>query len=113
MKPASDLVILGDWGTSVCRLYLCRFHQQELTVVARTQGPGIKHINDPEARFFGLCKAWFEQYGSVPVFLIGTVGADIGRAPTSRACQKAASKDLQPLLATASKSCQTHLREYG
>jgi 2-dehydro-3-deoxygalactonokinase len=78
VKPASDLVILGDWGTSVCRLYLCRFHQQELTVVARTQGPGIKHINDPEARFFGLCQAWFEQYGSVPVFLIGTVGADIG-----------------------------------
>ena len=78
MNSASSLIILGDWGTSECRLYLCRFHQQQLSVVARTQGRGIKHCNDPEARFFELAKAWFEQYGAMPVFLIGTVGADIG-----------------------------------
>jgi len=78
MKSASNLIILGDWGTSVCRLYLCRFHQQELSVVARTQGRGIKHSNDPEARFFELAQAWLDQYGVIPVFLIGTVGADIG-----------------------------------
>jgi 2-dehydro-3-deoxygalactonokinase len=78
MKSASNLVILGDWGTSACRLYLCRFHQQQLSVVARTQGRGIKHGNDPEARFFELAQAWFEQFGAIPVFLIGTVGADIG-----------------------------------
>jgi 2-dehydro-3-deoxygalactonokinase len=78
MSQYSELMILGDWGTSVCRLYLCRFHQQQLTVIARTHGRGIKYINDPEARFFELCQAWFEQYGAMPVFLIGTVGADIG-----------------------------------
>ena len=78
MHTASNLVILGDWGTSACRLYLCRFHQQQLSVIARTQGRGIKHCNDPEACFFELARAWLEQYAAIPVFLIGTVGADIG-----------------------------------
>ncbi|MGO4890812.1 2-dehydro-3-deoxygalactonokinase [Flavobacterium sp. W21_SRS_FM6] len=78
MNAKSGLMVLGDWGTSVSRFYLCRFYQQHLTVLARSQGRGIKHISDPEACFFELCQDWFNQYGPLPVFLIGTVGADIG-----------------------------------
>lgn len=74
----SDLMILGDWGTSACRLYLCRWENQTLTVEGRTQGRGIKNNLDPESCFFELCQGWFNQHGKLPVFLIGTVGADIG-----------------------------------
>lgn len=83
MIKHSDIIILGDWGTSTCRFYLCRFNQQRLTVLARTTGPGIKHAGEPEHAFFTLCQPWFNQYGLVPVFLIGTVGADIGWQQTS------------------------------
>lgn len=83
MTRRSDIIILGDWGTSVCRLYLCRFNQQNLTVLERTTGPGIKHAKEPEQAFFSLCQPWFGQYGNVPVFLIGTVGAEIGWKQTS------------------------------
>lgn len=83
MNSQSDIIILGDWGTSVCRLYLCRFHQQALTVLARTKGMGIKYINNPEARFFEMCQPWIEQYGNVSVFLIGAVGSDTGWQQTN------------------------------
>lgn len=74
----SGLMILGDWGTSSCRLYLCRWQNQVLSVEARTEGRGIKNNLDPEASFFELCGDWFTVHGNIPVFLIGTVGADIG-----------------------------------
>lgn len=74
----SELMILGDWGTSACRLYLCRWQENTLTVEDRTRGRGIKNNLDPEACFFELCQGWFDQFGNLPVFLIGTVGADIG-----------------------------------
>lgn len=78
MDTKDGLIVLGDWGTSVGRFYLCRFYQQKITVIARAQGRGIKHISDPQACFFELCQDWFNQYGPIPVYLIGTVGADIG-----------------------------------
>lgn len=78
MADLSRLMILGDWGTSVCRLYLCDWRDDILSVVARKKGPGIKHTEDHESSFFELCQPWFDQHGKMPVFLIGTVGADIG-----------------------------------
>lgn len=78
MPNANELIILGDWGTSSCRLYLCRWQNAKLTVEDRKQGQGIKHTSEPEARFFDLCDSWFSEFGKLPVFLIGTVGADIG-----------------------------------
>jgi 2-dehydro-3-deoxygalactonokinase len=98
MTNRSDIIILGDWGTSACRLYLCRFNQQQLTVLARTAGPGIKHLREPEEDFFTLCQPWITEYGQVPVFLIGTVGADIGWKETSYVSCPA---DKQHLLAAA------------
>ena len=84
-------MILGDWGTSVCRLYLCNWQDDTLTVIDRKQGKGIKHTEDAEQSFFVLCQHWLAQYGKMPVFLIGTVGADIGwktapyvKCPTDR-----------------------------
>ncbi len=74
----SGLMILGDWGTSACRLYLSRWKNQVLTVEDRTEGLGIKNNLDPESCFFDLCGDWFAEHGKIPVFLIGTVGADIG-----------------------------------
>lgn len=78
MITNNGLMVIGDWGTSVSRFYLCHFNQQRITVLARSQGRGIKHISDPQACFFELCQGWFDQHGPLPVFLIGTVGADIG-----------------------------------
>ena len=71
-------VIFGDWGTSVCRLYLCRRDASGITVEDRCKGPGIKHSQDHEAAFFELCQPWLNAHGKLPVYLIGTVGADIG-----------------------------------
>lgn len=78
MSVPYDKLILGDWGTSACRLYLCDWVDSTLTVVDRTQGPGIKHVDDAETTFFNLCQSWFDSLGHIPTFLIGTVGADIG-----------------------------------
>lgn len=74
----SQMMILGDWGTSVCRLYLCRFINDELTVTDRKSGPGSKNNLDLEESFFALCSDWLDEFGKVPVFLIGTVGSNIG-----------------------------------
>ena len=78
MVQCSRLVILGDWGTSVCRLYLCSWQSDTLLVIDRQTGAGIKHTESPENSFFDMCQHWFDEHGSLPVFLIGTVGADIG-----------------------------------
>lgn len=74
----SDLLILGDWGTSACRLYLCCWQNNTLTVKDRTQGQGIKNNQNPESSFFAMCQPWIDEHGKIPAFLIGTVGADIG-----------------------------------
>ncbi|GAB5379115.1 MAG: 2-dehydro-3-deoxygalactonokinase [Aliiglaciecola sp.] len=77
-NSSPQMMILGDWGTSVCRLYLCQFIDEQLTVVDRKAGPGSKKDLDLEQSFFNLCSDWLEEFGRVPVFLIGTVGSNIG-----------------------------------
>lgn len=78
MDQKTELMILGDWGTSACRLYLCSWQGQDLHVLERITGKGIKHVQHAEQYFFQICQQWFEQHNNLPVFLIGTVGANIG-----------------------------------
>lgn len=77
MTPNSYLV-LGDWGTSVCRLYLCQWQQGSLQVIARSKGSGIKQTNDFEASFSALYQPWRQQFGILPIYLIGAVGSNLG-----------------------------------
>lgn len=98
MKGRSDIMILGDWGTSVCRLYLCRWQNGILSVEDRKTGKGTKNNGDPEASFFALCGDWFNDFGNMPVFLIGTVGSNIGWKQVPYVC---CPTDQHQLLASA------------
>lgn len=100
MQMASQHLILGDWGTSVCRLYLCAWNGHSLDILDRLKGKGIKNNADPESSFFALCEHWFERVGPAPVYLIGTVGADIGWHTTSYV---SCPTDQQQLFLQASK----------
>ena len=78
MKRADGLMILGDWGTTVNRLYLAQWQHGKLNILARVEGQGTKNNADPEASFFQLSQAWRQKHGVMPVYLIGTVGSNIG-----------------------------------
>ncbi|MDC0601650.1 2-dehydro-3-deoxygalactonokinase [Aliiglaciecola sp.] len=78
MLTQNKMMILGDWGTTVNRLYLCKWHEDHLDICDRAQGQGTKNNPDPETSFFELAQPWFEQHGKIPVYLIGTVGSNLG-----------------------------------
>lgn len=71
-------LVLGDWGSSVFRLYLCVWRHGQLEIKARAKGEGIKNTDDFEQCFFTLYDPWLKQYGSCPVYLIGAVGSNLG-----------------------------------
>lgn len=72
------LLVLGDWGTTVNRLYLCKWQNNSLAIIDRAEGLGTKNNPDPESSFFDLAQPWFAQHGNMTVYLIGTVGSNIG-----------------------------------
>lgn len=78
MALSKGIMILGDWGTTVNRLYLAQWQDNELTILDRAEGQGTKNNADPEESFFQLSQKWLTQHGPVPVYLIGTVGSNIG-----------------------------------
>jgi len=78
MKRADGLMILGDWGTTVNRLYLAKWQDGQLNILDRAEGQGTKNNADPEASFFELSQGWLQKHAVMPVYLIGTVGSNIG-----------------------------------
>lgn len=71
-------MILGDWGTTVNRLYLCEWVDNKLHILDRVEGQGTKNNPDPEASFFALADKWLSTYPDMTIYLIGTVGSNIG-----------------------------------
>jgi 2-dehydro-3-deoxygalactonokinase len=104
--------ILGDWGTSQCRLYLCTgddalgtFH-----IIDEAVGKGIKHLTNPEDYFFKLCKRWLAKYGQMPVYLIGVVGSDAGWHQAGYIpCPTIIDTIFNNSLSFDAKGCQIHI----
>ena len=71
-----DLYILGDWGTSACRLHLLEDDRLRDGI----DGPGIKFCGDPATAFADMTQGWTDIHGHLPALLCGTVGANIGWA---------------------------------
>lgn len=72
----SDHYILGDWGTSNLRVYLCDRDNQ---IVDTLLGSGIADVQTQAADyFFELIAAWREQYGALDITLSGMAGSNIG-----------------------------------
>ncbi|NVJ98204.1 MAG: 2-dehydro-3-deoxygalactonokinase [Alphaproteobacteria bacterium] len=70
-----SIFIVGDWGTSRLRLFLCDGGKTLETL----EGPGIGKLSaSPEETLFELIAPWQEQYGKSPITLTGMVGSNIG-----------------------------------
>jgi 2-dehydro-3-deoxygalactonokinase len=67
--------ILGDWGTSRLRLFLCAGER----VLETLQGPGIGALREPAADTLRpLIAGWRKTYGPLPLFLCGMAGSRNG-----------------------------------
>lgn len=70
----SKPMILGDWGTSSCRLYLCEGE----TILDSATAPGIKFVDSPEVTFIETVSPWLVKHGPLKAVLCGMVGSNIG-----------------------------------
>lgn len=74
----TGLVVLGDWGTSQVRLWLCRGD----AVVETATGPGIAALRadgrTPAEVLAALTGPWHRDHGRLKTLLCGMVGANIG-----------------------------------
>ena len=68
--------IVGDWGTSNLRLFLC---SEDGAVLASKTGPGAAAVDQPYPRLLStLLSDWQRAHGELPVVLCGMVGSSIG-----------------------------------
>lgn len=68
--------VLGDWGTSRLRLFLCA---QDDALVETCEGPGIGRLmQSPEDTLFELIAPWQGRFSIRTVTLAGMVGSNIG-----------------------------------
>lgn len=70
----SKPIILGDWGTSSCRLYLCEGE----TILDSMTAPGIKFVESADVTFIETIQPWLTEYGPLKAVLCGMVGSNIG-----------------------------------
>jgi 2-dehydro-3-deoxygalactonokinase len=74
VKPAA--VIVGDWGTSKLRLFLCT---GDGTVLATKAGPGAAAVDRPFPQLLSaLLSDWQRGHGELPIVLCGMVGSSFG-----------------------------------
>ena len=83
-------IILGDWGTTACRLHLV----QKGRAVDGTSGPGIKFTDDPAKTYADMVAGWEAAHGPLPALLCGTVGANIGWRDASYVTAPSAMADI-------------------
>ncbi len=68
--------IVGDWGTSNLRLFLCDDGGQPL---ATLRGPGAARVDALFPRVLSsLVSDWQREHGDLPIVLCGMVGSSIG-----------------------------------
>ena len=77
--------ILGDWGTSARRLYLCRREGETVTVLEEKTGQGVKYERAFELALASDISAWVAAHGRMPVILSGMIGSNIGWVETTYA----------------------------
>ncbi len=66
--------ILGDWGTSSARFYLC----QNGAVKDCVNGPGVKFTDNVGEAFHEAVNPWVRTHGPLTSVLCGMVGSNIG-----------------------------------
>lgn len=80
------LLIAVDWGTSHLRAYLCRqcppshangFNELELKEWKKGAGV-LKVTHDFESELFRVLQPWLNQYGTLPIIMMGQIGSSIG-----------------------------------
>jgi 2-dehydro-3-deoxygalactonokinase len=72
----AERFIVGDWGTSRARLYLC---DARGLVLDSLEGPGVATANMPFAQLFGsMIQPWEGHHGALPAVLCGMIGSSIG-----------------------------------
>jgi 2-dehydro-3-deoxygalactonokinase len=68
--------VVGDWGTSRLRLFLC---EGPGTVIDAVDGPGVAAVKTPfDALFESIMRPWEVQYGPLTAVLCGMIGSSIG-----------------------------------
>jgi 2-dehydro-3-deoxygalactonokinase len=68
--------VVGDWGTSRLRLFLCEGPEAVLDTV---DGPGVAAVKVPfDALFESIMRPWEAQYGPLTAVMCGMVGSSIG-----------------------------------
>ena len=68
--------VVGDWGTSRLRLFLCAGTD---TILDTLDGPGVAAVKTPfDALFESIMRPWEAQYGKLSAVLCGMVGSSIG-----------------------------------
>lgn len=94
MASEPGLIVLGDWGTSHLRLWLCDGD----TVIDSRIGPGLAPLNAAGHRaaevFVAELVPWRRAYGALAALLCGMVGSNIGWADAGYVACPAAPRDL-------------------
>jgi 2-dehydro-3-deoxygalactonokinase len=74
----SDRYVVGDWGTSRLRLFLCEGPGAILDTV---DGLGVATVKVPfDAYFESIMRPWEAQYGPLTAVMCGMIGSSIGWA---------------------------------
>lgn len=89
-------IILGDWGTTSCRLYL--FDMDKGESLEATSLPGMKFVNLAQDAFLNATASWTKHHGPIKAILCGMVGSNIGWVNTGYAQCPANFSDFQKLL---------------
>jgi 2-dehydro-3-deoxygalactonokinase len=70
--------VVGDWGTSRLRLFLC---EGAGSIIDAIDGPGIAAVKTPfDALFESIMRPWEAQHGPLSAVLCGMIGSSIGWA---------------------------------
>jgi 2-dehydro-3-deoxygalactonokinase len=73
---SGERYVVGDWGTSRLRLYLC---QAPGTILDGVEGPGVAAVKTPfDTLFESIVRPWEAEYGPLNAVLCGMVGSSIG-----------------------------------
>jgi 2-dehydro-3-deoxygalactonokinase len=80
----SERHVVGDWGTSRLRLFLCEGPGAILDTV---DGPGVAAVKMPfDVLFESILRPWEAQYGPLTAVLCGMVGSSIGWVQAPYVC---------------------------
>lgn len=72
--------ILGDWGTSNSRFYLCAqdAHATSFKLIDNIEGKGVKSVEDVKSYCLNLLADWISAFKPELVVLSGMVGSNLG-----------------------------------